>query len=91
MRVLDSIGNDVARIFSEYYLGKQSNNKQGRNLFKSELISYHEQLMTLGAIEDFTSDDITVSQGSEKTDVDVYLSVMPVDAMEKLYMKVEIV
>ena len=91
MRVLDAIGNDVARIFSEYYLGKQSNNKNGRNLFKTELISYHEQLMAIGAIEDFTADDVTVSQGTEKTDVVVYLSVMPVDSMEKLYMKVEIV
>lgn len=91
MRVLDAIGNDVARIFSQYYLGKQSNNKQGRNLFKTELISYHEELMSIGAIEDFTADDVTVSQGKEKTDVDVYLSVMPVDSMEKLYMKVEII
>ena len=91
MRVLDAIGNDVGRIFSEYYLGKQSNNKNGRNLFKTELISYHEQLMAIGAIEDFTADDVTVSQGTEKTDVVVYLSVMPVDSMEKLYMKVEIV
>ena len=90
VRVLDSIANDVANIFSKYYLGKQSNNANGRNLLKAEILAYHEELMKMEAIENFTVDDITVEKGKEKQDVVVYESVQPVDAMEKLYMKVEV-
>lgn len=91
VRVLDSIANDVANIFSKYYLGKQSNNANGRNLLKAEILAYHEQLMKIEAIENFTAEDITVEKGAEKQDVVIYESVQPVDAMEKLYMKVEVV
>ena len=91
VRVLDSIANDVANIFSKYYLGKQSNNANGRNLLKAEILAYHEELMKIEAIETITADDITVEKGKEKQDVVVYESVQPVDAMEKLYMKVEVV
>ena len=90
VRVLDSIANDVANIFSKYYLGKQSNNANGRNLLKTEILAYHEQLQKLEAIENFKAEDITVEKGVEKQDVVVYECVQPVDAMEKLYMKVEV-
>lgn len=90
VRVLDSIANDVANIFSKYYLGKQSNNTNGRNLLKAEIMAYHEQLQKIEAIENFTAEDITVEKGTEKQDVVVYECVQPVDAMEKLYMKVEV-
>ena len=91
VRVLDSIANDVANLFSKYYLGRQSNNANGRNLLKAEILAYHEELMQLEAIEDFTAEDITVEKGAEKQDVVIYEKVQPVDAMEKLYMKVEVV
>lgn len=91
VRVLDSIANDVANLFSKYYLGKQSNNANGRNLLKAEILAYHEELMQMEAIETFTAEDITVEKGAEKQDVMVYENVQPVDAMEKLYMKVEVV
>ena len=91
IRVLDAIANDVARIFSQYYLGKQSNNDNGRNLLKAELIQYHEQLESIEAIEGFLPEDITIQQGTEKQDVVVYEKVRPTDAMEKLYMKVEVI
>ncbi len=90
VRVLDSIANDVANIFSKYYLGKQSNNANGRNLLKAEIMAYHEQLQKIEAIENFKAEDITVEKGVEKQDVVVYECVQPVDAMEKLYMKVEV-
>ncbi|MBR4014906.1 MAG: phage tail sheath family protein [Anaerotignum sp.] len=91
VRVLDSIANDVAGIFSRYYLGKQNNNTNGRNLLKAEILAYHEQLQSIEAIENFTAEDIRVEKGTEKQDVVVYENVQPVDAMEKLYMKVEVI
>lgn len=90
IRVLDQIANDTARIFGDYYLGKVTNNDTGRTLFKNELVNYHEQLQSIQAIEDFTQEDITVLPGANKKDVIVNEVVKPTDAMEKLYMSVEI-
>lgn len=90
IRVLDQIANDTARIFGDYYLGKVTNNDTGRTLFKNELVNYHEQLQSVQAIEDFTQEDIIVLPGVSKKDVIVNQFVKPTDAMEKLYMSVEI-
>lgn len=90
IRVLDQIANDTARIFSDYYLGKVTNDDTGRTLFKGELVNYHEQLLNIRAIENFTEEDIFVLQGVQKQDVMVNESVQPTDAMEKLYMSVEV-
>lgn len=90
IRVIDQIANDIARIFSDYYLGKVSNDSMGRILFKNELVKYHEQLQNMQAIEDFEADDIEVLQGVGKRDVIVNEAIKPTDSMEKLYMSVEI-
>jgi hypothetical protein len=90
VRVLDQIANDTARIFSDYYLGKVTNDDTGRTLFKNELVNYHEQLQSIRAIEDFGEDDIEVLQGTGKKDVIVNTSITPTDAMEKLYMTIEV-
>ncbi|MCC8097981.1 MAG: phage tail sheath family protein [Eubacterium sp.] len=86
IRVLDSIGNDVAKIFNNYYLGKVQNDTLGRDIFRSEVIEYYEKLQSMRAIDSFDSDDVTVAKGDEKGDVVVNFYVEPVSAMEKLYM-----
>lgn len=91
IRVLDQIANDVARIFSDFYLGKVTNNDIGRTLFKAELVNHHETLQQIQAIENFSADDIEVLPGTGKRDVVVNEAVQPTDAMEKLYMSVEVV
>ncbi len=86
IRILDAVANDTARIFNEYYLGKCQNNALGRDIFKTELVSYHQKLMAIGAIEAFIPENITVSQGGEKGDVIVNEYIEPIGAMETLYM-----
>lgn len=86
IRVLDAVANDTAKIFDAYYLGKVQNNATGRDIFKSELINYHNQLEAIQAIENFNTEDITVEKGVEKGDVVVNEYIEPVGAMEKLYM-----
>ena len=87
IRILDNIGNDVARIFNTYYLGKEINDNTGRNLFKAELISYFKNLQAIRTLDNFNSDNLTVSKGTEKGDVVVDVLIEPVAAMDKLYMK----
>lgn len=86
IRVLDAIGNDVAKIFNDYYLGKVQNDTLGRDIFKSEVIEYCNKLRSMRAIDEFSADDVTVDKGGEKGDVVVNFYVEPVSAMEKLYM-----
>jgi len=86
IRILDAVANDTAKIFNTYYLGKCQNNDLGRDIFKTELVNYHQQLMAIGAINNFIPENITVSQGTEKGDVVVNEFIEPVGAMEKLYM-----
>ncbi len=90
IRVLDQIANDTARIFSDYYLGKVTNDDTGRELFKNELVNYHEQLLNIRAIENFDQEDIIVLPGVQKQDVIVNEVVQPTDSMEKLYMSIEV-
>lgn len=86
IRVLDAVANDTARIFDTYYLGKVQNDDLGRDILKTELINYHQQLQSLQAIENFETTDITVTKGVEKGDVVINEYIEPVGAMEKLYM-----
>lgn len=88
IRVCDQIANDIAEIFNNYYLGKVPNDVAGRNAFKSEIVKHHNKLLTLRAIEDFESDDITVSEGETKSSIVVSDNVTIVNTMTKLYMSV---
>ncbi|WP_250278887.1 phage tail sheath family protein [[Clostridium] colinum] len=87
IRVLDSTANDIARIFNNYYLGKMQNDALGRDIFKSELISYFNQLQAIRAIDNFSANDIKIKKGTEKGDVIVDLMIEPVASMDKIYMK----
>ena len=87
IRVLDSIANDIAGVFNNQFLGKQQNDATGRDIFKSEIINYVQTLQSLGAVENFSADDVAVKKGTEKGNVVVDLSVQPVSAMDKLYME----
>src|SRR5690606_2328645 len=89
IRVLDSIGNDLKRIFEQFYIGKVNNNVDGRNLFKNEIVNYMTVLENIGAIQNFDSQaDVTVVQGNDVDSIYVELYVQPVDAIEKVYMQV---
>lgn len=90
MRVLDQIGNDVAVLFNTKYLGQIPNDNAGRISFWSDVVSIHEKLLALRAIEGFVSDDVKVSRGESKKAVVCDAAVTPVNAMSKLYMTVTV-
>lgn len=91
VRVLDSVSNDIKRIFDNFYIGKVSNNDDGRSLLKAEVVSYLLNLQGIGAIQNFDSQkDISVAQGNDADSVLIELSIQPVDSIEKIYMTVEV-
>lgn len=90
IRVCDQIANDIANIFNTRYLGVVPNDANGRISLWNDIVKHHQQLQDIRAIENFTSEDVTVAQGDSKKAVVVYDKVTVVNAMAQLYMTVEI-
>lgn len=90
IRVIDQIANDIATIFNTQYLGIVPNDTSGRISLKSSIVNHHEQLQNIRAIENFSSDDITVEQGDTKKSVVVVDNITVINTMEKLYMTVKV-
>lgn len=92
LRVLDEIGTSVKDIWEQSFMGKVDNNADGRDIFKSNLNDYFIQLQNINAIQNWGGvDDIDISQGADLDSVIVGVYVQPVDAMEKLYMTVNVI
>ncbi|AJA42665.1 xkdK-like tail sheath protein (endogenous virus) [Clostridium phage phiCT9441A] len=90
IRTLDSINNDIKLLWERSYIGNGDNNTDGRNLFKKDIIKYLETLQGMNAVENVTPEDVQIEQGQDKDSVVAIVGVQPIDAMEKLYMAVEV-
>ncbi|WP_455715439.1 phage tail sheath family protein [Anaerosporobacter sp.] len=88
IRVLDQVGNDIAALFNNKYLGKIQNNASGRVSFWSDIVAYDKELEKLQAIENFDSAEVTVELGNDKKSVVAVNPIQPVNCMTKLYMTV---
>lgn len=88
LRVLDAIANNTRETWEDNFIGQVTNDADGRDLFKANRAEYLASLQAQGAIENFSTDDITVTLGSTKESVVTTINVQPTDAMEKLYMTV---
>lgn len=91
IRVLDEIGTSITSMWENTFLGKVSNNADGRNVFKATIISYLTLLQNIGAIQEFSgNDDVTVVAGENIDAVEAEIRVKPVDSMEYLYMTISV-
>ena len=88
IRVLDQIGNDIAALFNKKYLGKYQNVASGRMSLWNDIVSHHDQMQSINAIQNFDPADVVVVQGEMKDAVLVTDSVQPASVMKKLYMSV---
>lgn len=88
IRVIDQIAMDIASRFSSKYLGQISNDNAGRVSLWNDIVAHHRQLEKVGAIEEFSPDNVTVSSGETKQSVIVTDIITPVSAMSQLYMTV---
>lgn len=90
IRELDEIGSGIEGIWETTYLGKVTNNDDGRMLFKSSIIDFLTTLFNNGSIDEFDAENIVVSQGNDVDAVVASIAVKPLDSMEFLYMTVNI-
>ena len=90
IRTLDGINNDIVEIFESNYVGKVNNNEDGRSLLRATLIAYFKELQTLSAIQNFTTEDVTVDPGKDSDSVVINCYIQPVDSIEKMYITVSL-
>lgn len=90
IRELDEIGSAIEDIWETTYLGKVSNNENGRTLFKSSIIDYLSSLQNRGAIDGFDSSSVEVIAGESIDSVIATIAIKPVDSMEFLYLTVNV-
>ena len=91
IRILDEISNYASETFETNFIGKINNDETGRDLFKSNIVQFITNLVNLGAIQNFDSKkDIQVAPGEQTDGMTLYLSIQPIDALEKLYMTVDV-
>ena len=88
MRVLDQVANDTAVLFNTKYLGEFPNDASGRVSLWNDLVDLDKKLEKIRAIQDFSSDDVTVEAGETKRAVLVAQTINPTVAMGQLYMAV---
>jgi len=88
IRAMDIVSNNTQHVFSTFFIGKVTNDANGRDLFKQQLMKVVlDPLAQSGSIE-YVTDEITIVEGDDKDAVLVNMAIEFNDAMEKLYMTV---
>jgi Mu-like prophage tail sheath protein gpL len=90
IRTLDDIAMSIRSTFENSFIGKVTRNAAGKNALKASIVKYFTELQNLGAIQNFTAEDVEVLDGENIDAVVVNVSVQPLDSMEKLYMTVTV-
>lgn len=90
IRVIDQIANDIAYLFNTKYLGRIQNNASGRISLWNDIVSHHKQLETMGAIENFKSENVVVQAGETIRSVVVQDTITITGTMSQLFMTVVI-
>lgn len=90
VRTMDIIGEAIQAVFVENFVGQVVNDIDGRELFKQHLIVRVLDPLVAQSALTYSADDIKVTEGSQKEAILVTLGVKLADAMEKLYVTVEV-
>lgn len=90
VRAVDGLASDIKDIFERNYIGKLSNNEDGRNILRAAIINDIKNKVNKGAFQNFEEDDVIVKQGSNIDSVLIDVAIQPVDSIEKIYMNVEV-
>lgn len=88
IRVLDTIGNGIAALFAERFMGQVPNDASGRISLWNEIVTFYKSLAAQRAIEAVEPKAITVEGGGTKRSVLVNAPVQPTNCMDQLYMTV---
>lgn len=90
MRLCNTIANDLYRQFSDNFIGVVNNNEDGRSRFQSVIVGYLLEIQANQGIQNFVAEDVQVLPGEAIDAIVVNIAITPVDAVEKIYMSIEL-
>lgn len=88
IRVIDQINIDGCDIWCENFLGKVPNTEDGRLSFWSAIISLLNEYLTIGAIDEYDKDLVTVAEGTQRGSVVMQIPVTVATMLEKAYVTI---
>lgn len=88
IRVIDQIALDIASTFNNTYNGKVPNDEDGRVGLKSDIVSILNRIQTQRAIQNFSEDDVSISQGDTPKSVVGSIAIQVTGMMTHLYLTV---
>lgn len=90
IRTIDYLQKAIKYNFETRFIGIVQNNEDGRGLLKQDIIGVLAELLEAQAIEPFREEDVIVQKGMNKESVVVYLGITVTDAIEKLYLTINV-
>lgn len=90
IRTIDTVANDIYKHFSLDVIGKTRNNESGRDLIKSWIVGYLNEIQANGGIQGFAAGDVAVEAGEAVNAVVITVAIQPVAAIEKIYITVDL-
>ncbi|TLG71374.1 phage tail sheath C-terminal domain-containing protein [Culicoidibacter larvae] len=90
IRTLDFLQRSIKYNFETNFIGKIQNDADGRGLLKQDILLVMQELLTAQAIENFREDDVQVLPGETKDSVICNIAIQVTDAVEKLYLTVNV-
>lgn len=91
IRILFAVATEITNRAMAYYSGKVQNNRDGRELFHAEILSYFRELEAKGILQDVVPGDIVVKRGDLIDAVVVDYEIRPSDVMETFYNTIKVV
>lgn len=85
IRTMDAVGSYITQTGMENFIGKVQNTPAGRDLFKSDVLSYLRSLESQGALREVSPADINIRQGELIDAVVVDYAIRPADTMDVIY------
>ena len=90
IRLCNTIANDIYAQFSQNYIGVVNNNAAGRSQFRAAIIGYLLEVQAAQGIQNFDAEDVQVEPDNDPDAILVYIAIQAVDAVEKIYMTIEV-
>ena len=90
IRTVDTVANDVYKHFSINVIGKVQNDNASRDLIKTWIVGYLNEMQANGGIRNFSADDVSVEAGEAINAVVISIAIQPVTAIEKIYVTVSL-
>ena len=91
IRILDQIGNDTLSIITDAFIGVVPNDDEGRAALWNAIVTLLTDMQSQRAIQNFSSNTVTVVEGPTAESVVINCAVQPVGAIELIYMTVSVV